>query len=364
MKSSQRPPPTSRRRLAGLLALALLAPLAHGPASAQTVMSWEPPFTATQPRLVEQAPTPPASKPWVLCIVIPHIKDAYWLGINHGMVDEARRLRVELRFYEAGGYPQLELQRAQIQACAADRSVDALIVGAIARGVMTPQLRRMSAHLPVIGMVNAIDDAGIAGKVGVDWSEMGQAAGAFLAAQAQGDGAPVPIAWFPGPRSVSAGVDQAFRQAIAGSRLVIRATAWGDTGKTEQRNLLQQVLDEQPGLRYVAGNALMAEAAISVLRERGLQDRIGVVSTYFTPAVQRGILRGRILAAPTDAPVLQGRLTVGMAVDLLEQRPTRRHIAPAVRLIDRSNIEQVDMSLSLPPPELIPQIRYRPGTAD
>lgn len=145
---------------------------------------------------------------------------------------------------------------------------------------------------------------------------------------------------------------------------MIRATAWGDTGKTEQRNLLQQVLDEQPDLRYVAGNAVMAEAAISVLRERGLQDRVGVVSTYFTPAVQRGILRGRILGAPTDAPVLQGRLTVGMAGDLLEQRPTWRHIAPVVRLIDRSNIEQVDTGLSLPPPELIPQIRYRPGKSD
>lgn len=364
MKSSQCPTPPSRHRLAGLLALALLAPLAPGPASAQTVMSWEPPFTATQPRLVEHVPAAAASKPWVLCVVIPHIKDPYWLGINHGMVDEARRMRVELRFYEAGGYPQLKLQRAQIQACAADPSVDALIVGAISRQILTPQLRRMSARMPVIGMVNAIDDAGISGKVGVDWSEMGRTAGAFLAAQAQGEGPPVPIAWFPGPRSVSAGVDQAFRQAIAGSRLVIRATAWGDTGKNEQRNLLQKTLDEQPDLRYVAGNAVMAEAAISVLLERGLQDRIGVVSTYFTPAVQRGILRGRILAAPTDSPVLQGRLAVGMAVDLLEKRPTWRHIAPEVSLIDRSNIEQVDLGLSLAPPQLIPQIRYRPGQGD
>ena len=364
MKSPPRPRTSSNRTFAGLLAVALLAPLAPAPASAQMVMSWEPPFTATAPKLVEHVPTAAASKPWVLCVVIPHIKDAYWLGINYGMIDEARRLRVEVRFAEAGGYSQLELQRSQIQACAADRSVDALIVGAVSRTVMTPQLRRLTARMPVIGTVNAIADEGISGKVGVDWDEMGRAAGAFLAAQAQGDGPPVPIAWFPGPRSVSEGVDRAFRQAVAGSRLVIRTTAWGDTGKAVQRNLLQQVLDEHPDLRFVAGNALMAEAAISVLRERGLQERIGVVSTYFTPAVQRGIMRGRILAAPTDAPVLQGRLSVGMAVDLLEQRPTRRHLGPVVHTLDRDNLEQFEIGDSLPPPLQMPQIHYRPQQRD
>ena len=364
MKSPLRPSLPSRRSSAGLLALALLAPLAPVPASAQTIMSWEPPFTATTPKRVEHVPALPASRPWVLCVVIPHIKDAYWVGLNYGMVDEARRLRVEVRFYEAGGYSQLELQRSQIQACAADPSVDALIVGAVSRTVMTPQLRRITAHMPVIGTVNAIADEGISGKVGVDWNEMGRAAGAFLAAQAQGDGPPVPIAWFPGPRSVSEGVDHAFRQAIAGSRIVIRATAWGDTGKTEQRNLLQQALDDHRDLRYVAGNAMMAEAAISVLRERGLQERIGVVSTYFTPAVQRGIMRGRILAAPTDSPVLQGRLSIGLAVDLLEQRPTLRRLGPVVRTVERDNLDQIELGDSLPPSLQIPQIRYRPQQQD
>lgn len=364
MKRPQRPCTSSRLTSAGLLALALLAPFAALPVSAQTLMSWEPPFSAKTPRLFEHVATEPASKPWVLCVVVPHIKDAYWLGVNYGMVEEARRLGVEVRFFEAGGYSQLEMQRSQMQSCAADPKVDALIVGAVARQVMTAQLRQASARMPVIGTVNAIDGPGIAGKVGVNWEEMGRAAGAFLAVQAQGDGPPVPVAWFPGPRSVSEGVDRAFRQAIAGSRIVIRSTAWGDTGKAVQRNLLQQVLDQHADLRFVAGNALLAEAAISVLRERGLQERIGVVSTYFTPAVQRGILRGRILAAPTDAPVLQGRLSVGLAVDLLEQRPTRRHIGPVVRTLQRDNLGQIELGDSLPPPLLMPQFHYQPQAQD
>ena len=353
-----------RQPAAAFWGLCLAWSVVVAPAAAQPILGWEPPFTATAPVRAEYTPAAPAHQPWVLCVVVPHIKDAYWLGVNYGMVEEARRLRVELQFAEAGGYAQLAVQRAQIEACASDRRVHALIIGAVSHDVMTPHLRQLTTRMPVIGTVNAIDDAGISGKVGVNWDDMGQAAGRFLVNQGREDGRALQVAWFPGPRSVSAGVDRAFRQAIAGSRIVVRTTAWGDTGKAVQRNLLQQVLDEHKDLNFVAGNALMAEAAISVLRERGLQGRIGIVSTYFTPAVHRGILRGRILAAPTDAPVLQGRMSIGLAVDLLERRPTRRHFGPVIRTVEQGNLGELNIDESLPPPLLMPQFHHRPDTAN
>ena len=80
-------------RLAGALALcAGLAALALAmPVSAQPILSWEPPFRAIKPVQAAYTPASPASKPWTLCVVVPHIKDAYWLGVNYGMVEEARR---------------------------------------------------------------------------------------------------------------------------------------------------------------------------------------------------------------------------------------------------------------------------------
>ena len=127
-----------------------------------------------------------------------------------------------------------------------------------------------------------------------------------------------------------------------------------------QRNLLQQVLDRHPDLRFVAGNALLAEAAISVLRERGLRDRIGVVSTYFTPAVQRGILRGRILAAPPTRPCC------GAALGRAGGRPARAAADPAsarpeVQILDSHNLDRIEIGDSLPPPLLMPIFHYRPA---
>ena len=86
-----------------------------------------------------------------------------------------------------------------------------------------------------------------------------------------------------------------------------------------------------------------------VLRARGLLDRIGVLADYFTHGVYRGIKRQRILAAPTDFPVLQGRLGIDQAVRLLEGRLTIRHAGPAIRLIDQQNVNEVGPDESLAP---------------
>lgn len=354
-RSVQRSP--TIRRLAQCFFLSLMFALAQ-PAS-----GGDPPLSGIQARPSDYVPARKAGRAWVLCAVIPHIKDAYWLAVNYGMAEEARRLGVEVRFAEAGGYARQDVQREQILACSKDPGVHALLVGAVSRDILTPQLRHATAHLPVIGIVNAIDDAGVVATVGVDWDEMGRAAGAFLVNRTRRDEPEIPIAWFPGPRSVSEGVDRKFRQAIEGSRVVVRATSWGDTGKAVQRNLLQQTLDQHPDVRYVVGNALMAEAAISVLRERGLHGRVGIVSTYLTPAIQRGILRGSVLAASTDFPVLQGRMSIGLAVNLLEKRPTPLHIAPVIRTVTADNIQTIDVADSLPPVLFAPQFVVRPDAS-
>ncbi|WP_332675434.1 TMAO reductase system periplasmic protein TorT [Aromatoleum sp.] len=357
------------RRLPLFVATALLALSAAAPGSAGTreVVRWEPPFDYTRtPSATRYEPSRPATRRWTLCAVFPHIKDAYWLGVDYGMVDEARRLGVELRLFEAGGYPNEQIQRYQLKSCGADPDVDAVILGTVSFDGLADVIADVARRMPVLATVNDIADDGIAAKVGVSWYEMGRRTGEYLARRHPEDGPPLPIAWFPGPRGAGwvPFVDRGFREAIAGSRIVIETTAWGDTAKAVQRNLVQETLDRHPNVRYLVGNALMAEAAISVLRERGLQDKIDIVATYFTPAVYRGILRGRVLAAPSDAPVLQGRLSVGQAVDLLEGRPVARHLGPRVQVVDQNGLGRIDLGDSLPPSTFTPQFRYSPASTE
>ncbi|MGH1538917.1 MAG: TMAO reductase system periplasmic protein TorT [Arenicella sp.] len=318
--------------------------------------TWSTPFDySSDSRFIDYQPTAPASRVWRLCIAYPHMKDAYWLNVNYGMVQEAKRLGVAFSLVEAGGYPNLERQRQQIEACTA-KNVDALIIGTVSFQGLNPAIAEIAKTMPVLATVNDIDNTGITAKSGVSWTTMGRVTGEYLAKKHSSDTEAVTVAWFPGPQG--AGwvdfIEAGFKQGLQGSAVKIAVTKWGDTGKEIQRTLVQEVLESHPDVDYIVGNALMAEAAISTLRNRKLETKIQVVSTYFTPAVYRGIRRGRILAAPTDAPVMQGRISIDQAVRILESRDFVKHTGPKIYMIDQNNWQKIDISDSLAPPSFLP----------
>ena len=337
---------------------ALLLFIFVSPASADnwTLDARSVPFDYDSPAVeISYAPLERASQKWRLCVAYPHLKDAYWLSVNYGMVEEARRLGVSFRLVEAGGYPNLERQIEQIEGCIA-RGADALIVGTVSYDGLTPLVERVSQRIPVIAAVNDIASSGITAKSGVSWREMGAAAGRFLAERHPKGSPPVRLARFTGPPK--AGwvhfTEQGFREAIADSSAEVVVTRSGDTGREIQVLLVEEVLDQHPDIDYMVGSGPMAEAAVSILRARGLEDRIGIVSDYMTHAVYRGVRRGRILAAPTDFPTLQGRLAVEQAVRAIEGKLAVPHAGPKIVTVTPDNYEEVGTAESLAPAAFIP----------
>jgi len=320
---------------------------------------WQQPYRYESPSVeVQYRPLASASQNWKLCVSYPHMKDAYWLNVNYGMVQEARRLGVTMELVEAGGYPNLERQLSQIQQCVRE-GADALIVGTVSYEGLTDAITGIAAQIPVLATVNDISDEGITAKSGVSWVSMGRVVGEYLAERHPAGSQPAKVAWFPGPEGAGwvTFIERGFREGIADAAVDVVTTKWGDTGKEIQRTLVQEALEERSDIDYIVGNALTAEAAISVLRARGLEDQIEIVSTYFTHGVFRGIKRGRILAAPTDSPVLQGRLSVDQAVRVLEGRDFVKHAGPKIVLVRSDNLAEFDLDSSLAPPTFLPTFR-------
>lgn len=296
-----------------------------------------------------------AARPWRFCVLYPHLKDAYWLSVNYGMVEEARRLGVAFDVFEAGGYPNLSRQIEQLKGCASDE-FDAVILGAVSYAGLTAEVERIARMKPVIAAVNDIDDSGITAKASVPWTEMGAAAGRFLAERHPKGSPPVRVAWFPGPQGAGwvTFVEAGFRDALAQSSAQIVMTRFGDTGTEQQVLLVEEVLEAMPDIDYLVGSGPMAEAAVPILRARGLEGKVKVISTYLSHAVYRGVVRGRILAAPTDSPVLQGRLSIEMAVRALEDRLITRHAGPPVWTVTPATAGVDVIEGSLAPASFVP----------
>jgi len=314
------------------------------------------PFDYSSPAIATNyQPLEKAARKWRICVAYPHLKDAYWLGVNYGMVQEATQLGVGFRLVEAGGYPNLDRQIAQIKACVA-AGADALIVGTVSMDGLTPTLVEIARSMPIIAAVNDISDAGITAKAGVSWREMGHAAAEVIAQAHPKGSAPVRLAWFPGTKGAGwvQFVEEGFREGLADSSAEIVVVKYGDTGREIQVNLVEEALDAHPDIDYLVGSGPMAEAAVSILRERGLTGRIGIVSDYMTPAVLRGIKRGKILAAPDDFPVLQGKLAIEQAVRAIEGSLSIRHAGPRIAVVTAESVKGIDPNGTVAPASFIP----------
>lgn len=304
---------------------------------------------------IEYEPLSRASQNWEICVSYPHLKDAYWLSVNYGMVEEAQRLGVSFRLVEAGGYPNLQRQIDQIEQCVSE-GADALIVGTVSFNGLTDSIVQIAQDIPVVSAVNDIDDEGISAKAGVSWKEMGRVTGQILAERHPAGSPPIRVAWFPGP--IGAGwvdfVQMGFREAIAESSAEIVVTKYGDTGREIQVLLVEEALDEHPDIDYIVGSAPTAEAAVSIVRNRGLQGQVGIISDYMTHAVYRGIRRGRIIAAPSDLPVLQGRLALEQTVRVLEGSLEILHAGPEIRVISNETLGGSELRETLAPATFVP----------
>lgn len=312
----------------------------------------EPPFAADGKSVdVTYVPLDKASKPWNICVSFPHMKDAYWLGVDYGVAEEAKRLGVKMNLFEAGGYTELDKQISQIEDCVA-AGAQAVVIGAIsADGLNNLVSEIRKKNIPVIDVINGISSPDISAKSLVSFYTMGSEAGAYLAKKHPAGSEEVEVGWFPGPAGAGwvSAANQGFLDAVKGSAVKVLEPKFGDTGKEVQLKLVEDALQANPNIRYIAGTAVTAEAAQGVIRERGLQGKVDLLSFYMTPGVYEGIKRGFILASPADSMVIQGRIAVDQAVRILEGKDYIKHVGPKIFVVDPSNIKDVSPTNILPP---------------
>lgn len=316
-------------------------------------------FDMASPRhMVEYTPLDKAAQKWKLCVSFPHMKDDYWLAVDYGVIAEAKRLGVAEQVLEAGGYTELNKQISQIENCVAG-GAQAVIIGAISfDGLNNLVGQLVDKKIPVIDVINGISSPKVTAKSLVSFGEMGAKAGDYLVKlYPKGGDKTAKVAWFPGPAGagwVEAG-NKGFTDAVKQGNIQVVDTKYGDTGKEAQLALLEDTLTAHPDIDYIVGTAVTAEAAEQLLRDRGLEDKVKILSYYFTPGVYEGIKRGRILAAPTDSAVIQGRVAVDQAVRILEGKDYMKHVGPELYVIDSNNVGNFDRDSSLAPADFKPE---------
>ena len=153
------------------LLLPLSVPLARANDSPWQLETWQTPYDYQSPSsVIQYTPLEKSSRKWRLCASYPHLKDAYWLSVNYGMVEEAKRLGVSLEVVEAGGYPNMARQISQVKECA--KNADILVLGTVSFDGLTKTVLEIAKRIPVVAVVNDIADEGISAKTGEGVDEL------------------------------------------------------------------------------------------------------------------------------------------------------------------------------------------------
>jgi periplasmic protein TorT len=340
-----------------LLALSIASPTLADSWYPYPAQAMEPPFASdAKPVDVEYTPLEKAEKPWNICVSFPHMKDAYWLGVDYGVVEQAKDLGVKMNLVEAGGYTELNKQISQIEDCVAG-GAQAVVIGAISFDGLNNLVGEIKKkNIPVIDVINGMSSPDLTAKSLVSFYTMGYETGAYLAKKHPAGSEEVKVGWFPGPAGAGwvEAANTGFLEAIKGSAVKALEPKYGDTGKEVQQKLVEDLLQAEPDVRYVAGTAVTAEAAQGIIRERGLQGKVDLLAFYMTPGVYEGIKRGFILAAPADSMVVQGRIAIDQAVRALEGKELVKHVGPKIFVVDPDNIATVPQTNILPPDGFAP----------
>jgi len=319
-----------------------------------------PPFSANGAiSNVAYSPLPKAGKDWNICVSFPHMKDAYWLGVDYGVIQEAKDLGVKVHVVEAGGYTNLGTQISQIEDCVSG-GAEAVVIGAISSDGLNNLLKGVAAKkIPIVDLVNGINSSDVSAKSLVSFYTMGHATGEYLAKAHPAGSAPVKVAWFPGPAGAGwvEAANKGFMDGVKGSALQVLEPKYGDTGKEVQGKLVEDTLQANPGVGYVAGTAVTAEVAPGILRARNMDKTTKVVSFYITPEVFAGIQSGQILASPADSMVIQGRIAIDQATRLLEGKDVIRHVGPRIFIVDKDNINKIKRDDILAPQTFTAQFK-------
>lgn len=318
---------------------------------------WSTPFDmSSSTTKAEYVPLDKAAKPYNVCASFVHMKDSYWLAADYGMVEEANRLGIKLQIVEAGGYTELNRQLSQIEDCV-EAGAQAVIVGAISYDGLNNLIADLKKkNVVVIDTINGVSSKEIDAKAIISWEQVGRTVGQYLAAKHPKGSEPVEVGWFPGPAGAGFVEDatRGFLAGVEGSAVSVAETKYGDTGKETQTKLIEDMIQTRPNIKYIAGSAVAAEAAIPILRARGLNEQIDVLSYYFTPGMRQGIERGQILAAASDSTVMQGRIAVDLATRILEGKEHQKHIGPSILMISKDNIAELNMDALLAPDSFRP----------
>jgi periplasmic protein TorT len=300
-------------------------------------------------------PVGAVSKPWHLCVAFPHMKDAYYVAKDYGVLLEAKRQGVSATIMAANGYDDITGQIQQIEDCVAAGG-NAVLVNAVSKSGLNGMIDELAKKkIPVLDLGNGVTSDKIAAAALAQYYYAGATAGKYLAETFPVGSGKKKMVWLAGPAG-SQWVEDAVRgmkEAIAGSDVDLVKVIYGDTGKAAQMKLLEDALQTYPDLTIIGGVAPAIEGAMEIVKEKNIKDK-KLIAFYSTPPIEQAVRDGIVMATVNDNNLVGSRISVDQAIRLLEGKLEVKVASRKFSIVDSKNVNTYDRATLLAPADFKP----------
>ncbi|MEQ9691787.1 MAG: TMAO reductase system periplasmic protein TorT [Bauldia litoralis] len=296
-------------------------------------------------------PASEVSEKWDICVLFPHTKDPYYIAMTYGAVTEAEAKGASMSVNAAGGYTELPTQISQMEDCITGGADAIMMVAISATGLNRTISAAKAKGIPVAITGGDVDSDDVAARSLGNWFDSGRIAAEYLNELHPAGSEPVKVLWMAGPEGPNWSRDSAdgFVKTVEGNDAIeVVKVIWGDSGKATQIPLIEDALQAYPDIKYIGGIAPAIEGAIQVLKEKDRGD-IQLVASYMTPELEKSLRDGEVLGVVTDYTAAQSRVAIDQLIRILEETEVDADVDTGFGMIDASNVETVDRSLSLAP---------------
>ena len=272
------------------------------------------------------------------CLLLPQSQDAVFVAYIYGAVDEAMRLGQALTIFDAGGYSNDANQRAQFENCVT-LGVKAIMIEPVnPTGWEADIANAQAAGIKIINATEPLASP-VDGRSLIDFRVNGGMLAELIAKDHPAGSEEATALILPGGAGIPFVEDTVtgFKDKIAGSSIKVADVIYGDMTYTAQLKLVEDALVAHPDVDYIVGNAMAVKQAVNVLAQRGLTDKVKLLSTYLDPDVVAEIKDGGILAGTAESSVMLKRIAVNLAVAAANGDTTVHDIVPEVGLVTKEN---------------------------
>lgn len=291
-----------------------------------------------------------ANKPYRIAVLFPNAGDPYFQQKRYGYEDEAKKTGVQLIFYDAGGYANIDKQISQIED-AAQQKVDAIAIAVTSSTATVPALEAAAdAGILVVGD-GVFPQTDKALKRGEDSARAGYNAGKFLGNALQAGGSVGALLGPPGIDLIHLR-EVGLKQGLAEYPKVTIAQELNNLSDlVASTKAAEDILQAHPDVKgFYAFNSVVGQAIVHALQSAGKQPGDVVVATIdMDPDLEQMIRDNWVQETNVAGSVLLGRVVVDTIVQKLNGQdvPKEAYLAPFE--ITKANLDSFDRSILYPP---------------